>query len=540
MLVGGFLEGEAGAESGVVGRRVSKSVAFAGGAARIDVEQFGGHIANLFGCLALGFLPDFRTQPVQWRQCVIAAGIAGDQVQVGYRHIELGALGVFHGEEFGGLVVDFQGCQAQVAAHAVVDVHHRRAFAQLGEVLDHRVVAGVAAFFPATALHDALPEQRAFGHQSQGRILQQQAFVQGGDGNRQAFLAGDEVGPAVDGLRPQLQAFEQLQQHLAAPGRFGREQHTAGELVEEVRQRRQGLVGLGFDGQVGQRLGGKAFAGFQVILAGDDARPALEPGEAVFHRQEQLGRRQQWARWIDAALFVAVAHVAPELLGGLLDAGQGKHLGVLGQVIEQGRGFFEKQRQVVLNTGRRDAAAQVLEDRAAAKVHVKALAKARLELGHGFFLQGELARRQQAHRFNLVDRALGFRVEGAQGFDFIVEQVDPVRQFAAHREQVDQRAAHSELAVFVHRVDTTVATGFQARARLLHIELLADVQHQAAAQQKARRRQAMQGRGDRYHENPMVEFRQAVQACDALGDDVLVRREQVVGQGFPVGKVQNR
>jgi hypothetical protein len=46
---------------------------------------------------------------VQRRQGVVAAGVAGDQVQVGHRHVELGALGVFQGEEFGGLVVDFQG-----------------------------------------------------------------------------------------------------------------------------------------------------------------------------------------------------------------------------------------------------------------------------------------------------------------------------------------------------------------------------------------------------------------------------------------------
>ncbi|MNF93005.1 hypothetical protein D3C84_756650 [compost metagenome] len=94
--------------------------------------------------------------------------------------------------------------------------------------------------------------------------------------------------------------------------------------------------------------------------------------------------------------------------------------------------------------------------------------------------------------------------------------------------------------MLVNRVDAAVATGFQARAHLLHIELLAHVQDQAAAQQETCGRKPVQGRGNRYHENPVVEFRQPVQAGDALGDDVLVRREQVVGQGFPIGEVQNR
>ncbi|MNJ61408.1 hypothetical protein D3C77_571930 [compost metagenome] len=38
----------------------------------------------------------------------------------------------------------------------------------------------------------------------------------------------------------------------------------------------------------------------------------------------------------------------------------------------------------------------------------------------------------------------------------------------------------------------------------------------------------------------MIDVRQAIQAGDALGDDVLVGREHIVGQGFPVGKMQNR
>ncbi|MNR08698.1 hypothetical protein D3C85_1248660 [compost metagenome] len=54
-------------------------------------------------------------------------------------------------------------------------------------------------------------------------------------------------------------------------------------------------MGLGLDGQVRQRLGREAFTtdtGFDVLLAGDHSRPVLEPGKAVFHRQEQLGGRQ--------------------------------------------------------------------------------------------------------------------------------------------------------------------------------------------------------------------------------------------------------
>ena len=198
-------------------------------------------------------------------------------------------------EEFGGLIVDFQGRQPEVATDAVIDVHHRRAFAQLGEVLDDGIVVGVGAFFAATALHHALTEQRAFGDQRQGRIVEHQAFVERRDGDRQALLARDEVRPAVDGFRSQLQAFEQFQQHFATARGLGGKQHATGELVEETGQRRQWLSGLGFDGQVRQFPRREAFAadaGFHVLLTGHHARPVLQAGEAIFHRQEQLGRRQ--------------------------------------------------------------------------------------------------------------------------------------------------------------------------------------------------------------------------------------------------------
>ncbi len=112
LLVGGFLEREACAERGVVGGGVGERITLARCSAGIDVEQLGGDIAYLFGSLALGFLPGFRAQAVQGRQRVIAAGVAGDQVQVGNRYVELGALGVFKGKELGGLAVDFQRGQA--------------------------------------------------------------------------------------------------------------------------------------------------------------------------------------------------------------------------------------------------------------------------------------------------------------------------------------------------------------------------------------------------------------------------------------------
>ena len=111
LLVGGFFKGKAGAEGGVVGQRVAKRIALTGGAAGVDVEQFSGHITHLFGGFAFGLLPDFRAEAVQGRQGVVAAGVAGNQMQAGHWHIELGLFGIHQGEKLGRLVVDLQRYQ---------------------------------------------------------------------------------------------------------------------------------------------------------------------------------------------------------------------------------------------------------------------------------------------------------------------------------------------------------------------------------------------------------------------------------------------
>ncbi|MNP07918.1 hypothetical protein D3C76_999660 [compost metagenome] len=77
--------------------------------------------------------------------------------------------------------------------------------------------------------------------------------------------------------------------------------------------------------------------------------------------------------------------------------------------------------------------------------------------------------------------------------------------------------------MFVDGIDAAVAGGFQAQAHLLDIELLADVQHQAAAEQEAGRRQTVQGGRHRHHEDAVLQLRQLVKRGDPLGNDVLVR-----------------
>lgn len=86
-LVGGFLERKAGRERLVhrpvhlqrqTGTRTS---------AGLDFQQFGRHVADLFGRLALGLGPLLAAQRMQRRGLGRGAGIAADQMQLRHRHI---------------------------------------------------------------------------------------------------------------------------------------------------------------------------------------------------------------------------------------------------------------------------------------------------------------------------------------------------------------------------------------------------------------------------------------------------------------------
>ena len=92
-------------------------------------------------------------------------------------------------------------------------------------------------------------------------------------------------------------------------------------------------------------------------------------------------------------------------------------------------------------------------------------------------------------------RALRLRVEAADAVDLVVEQVDAQRRFAAHREDVEQRAADREIARLVPPGDAGVAGAVSRSRNVLEIELLADARIKRVRIDKGARRQALQRRG---------------------------------------------
>ena len=108
------------------------------------------------------------------------------------------------------------------------------------------------------------------------------------------------------------------------------------------------------------------------------------------------------------------------------------------------------------------------------------------ELGAGVVVHRELTTRQQAHFGHRVKTALAVRVKGSDRVDFVVKQVDPVRHQRAHREQVNQAAAHGVFAGADHLGHMAVAGQRELRLELGFVEFLFDLELKGVASQKAR------------------------------------------------------
>ena len=88
--------------------------------------------------------------------------------------------------------------------------------------------------------------------------------------------------------------------------------------------------------------------------------------------------------------------------------------------------------------------------------HLKGFPPLTAEQLDSIFIRREFVSRQQIDRIHFIEGALGVDIKGAQAVDFIIKEINPERQFAAHRKQIQQCAANGELAVLQYLFDTAV------------------------------------------------------------------------------------
>ncbi len=460
-------------------------------------------------------------------------------MQRGHRHIELVAAGVLQQQEFVLLAVHLHVHQALVAPDAVVQVHHRRAGADLAQGADAQLVAALLAGAPAAALHHPLAVELAFGDHQQVVVGGVEAGVQLAAGERPAVRLVDEMRPALLHHRLDADLLHHLQQRLAAAGGFRHHQNAGVRVgVGEGVQRRQRVARLGVGGHRGRHLHVEAYRLVGILLA----RPGqgLPGAVELIRAQEQVRRRQHRPADVVAALLVTGADLVPEVPGGLFTAGHLHRPRLAGQVVEQGGQTVEKQRQIVFQARGGDALGHVLIEWHLARVHVEGVAEGGAEPADALGAERVLGGGQQIDLADLAGGALGLRVEQAQRLDVLVKQLDPERLLRTHREDVHDGAAHREFAVLVDVVALPVAAVHQPRAGGLHIEGFAHPQHETVAADVQRRRDALHQGVHRHHQHAGAGAVQPVQHPDAVADDVLVRAEQVVGQGLPVREQHHR
>jgi len=206
------------------------------------------------------------------------------------------------------------------------------------------------------------------------------------------------------------------------------------------------------------------------------------------------------------------------------------------QVVEKRGGRIEEQRQPVLDTGAGDTVRDIAVDRRASGIAFESFAKALPEAATRGAVERELARRQQTDLGDGIQRALAIDIEGLDVLDLVVEKIQAERQLRAHREKVDEAAADRVLARCHHLCHVRVAGKRHLGAEPLTIQTLALLQEEGIGREVGRRCKTADSGARRHEENVTLATCHRVQRRQALGNEVEMRREAVVGQRLPVGQ----
>ena len=367
------------------------------------------------------------------------------------RDIELVPAGVLQGHQLGLDAADLQDLEPEEAPHPVLLMDHRGPGVQLGEVAHHRLAVALFGTTAALLTHTLAVELR-LAHQGQTLGLQDQPLFQGADGQGQGLVAGEKGVPAVQGAGTQPEAAQMVRQQLPATCALRQEEDAPAWGVEEALQGRGGLGGPGLDGQRGRRAGAEVHRRSKALVPTRQLRRLVDhPGHGLDGGRQLVGveidpaRRQQGALDVVAALLVAGGHGIQEARGRLPHPIGLAHQGPVRQVIEQGRRLLEEQRQVILQPPGGPALGDLAVDQAALGVALDLGAVPLAEGAHRLVRERKFPRREQAHLLDLLPGTLGIRVEGADGLDLVVEEVDAQGLQAPHGEDVQQGPADREL-----------------------------------------------------------------------------------------------
>ncbi len=539
-LVGGFLEGKARLKGSIVGLARLHPGALARRAARIQVEEFGGDVANALRGLAARLLPLLAAELVQGRRLGRRSRVARDEVQSLHGHVQLVAVGVLEHQKLAGVAGDIHGLQPDVASHAVGFVNHRGADAQIRQFLEY--LGGIPLRAPPPALlAGAVAEQLRLGENFERRRFQPQARDCGRHGDSQPQGARHEARESVEYLGLHAAGAQQIEQQLAAAGGLGGEQDSRRARLDVRRQLGGGLLRPRIDTD-GRRCGAREIPhlprrlrrpleGVQLNL-----RPRGIGLEEFRGSQIHFGGIQYRPAAVVAQLFMAFDDAVPQAVHRGSRVVHVDEHAVGRKILEQMGSAVEEQGQKVFDASRRHSLAHVPIDRLLGQVARESQAVAAAKLAHGVGIERCLARREQLYALELVERALGVGIETADAVDIAIQHVDAVRRIRAHGEHVDQRTADGEFAVGDDLGHGGVAGHGQLGAQRVQIEGLPDVDLERVGLHITARRQPLQERVDGHQPDSLPGAGQLGQCGKPGGGDVGMGGKAVVGQRLQVGK----
>ncbi len=137
-------------------------------------------------------------------------------------------------------------------------------------------------------------------------------------------------------------------------------------------------------------------------------------------------------------------------------------------------------------------------------------------------------RGQQIDGLDLLQRTLGIRVKQTQAVDFIIKKVEAIRLFAAHRKEIQQRAARRVFAMLHHLIDMPITGAVKLRAQSVAGQPLAFFHHQRMTMQIAMRTNALHQGVYRYNQDAALHRRQLVERGQTRRDNFLMRGEAVI------------
>ncbi len=341
---------------------------------------------------------------------------------------------------------------------------------------------------------------------------------------------------------------EQLTHGFQPPRRFGHDEHpgdvassidaSRGRCIEQAAQSTDRIGHPTLHGQVGQGEREVGFRGFTRVTH-PHARKGLGCTKKIVRFEEQFFRAEYRPLDIARQESVALLGIDQEVGRGWFHLAMHDHRRSGGQVIEQrGRGLME-QGKPVLDTGGQDAVADIAIHGRTTRIAFESFTPSATECIARRLVCRHFACRQKTHRFHRIQRALRIRIKGLDRLQIVAEQIEAVRQGRTHGEQVDESATDCILPGLDDLGDMFVAGTGQLGTQGGFVQRRAAVETEGIGGQEGRRRQPVQRRGGRGDQHVDLAELQRMKRSQPFADQILMRRNRIVGQGFPVGQVND-